>query len=47
MAQLTEVDAALGRVTEGTYGKCVRCGRPISDARLEARPAAALCIACA
>ena len=44
---LAEVDAALGRLEAGTYGTCVRCGAPIGAARLEARPVAATCIACA
>ncbi len=46
-AQLTETDAALARVADGSYGACLACGRPIAPARLEARPAAALCIDCA
>ena len=45
--QLGRVDAALRRVDEGTYGVCEHCGEPIAPARLEARPTAALCIACA
>jgi DnaK suppressor protein len=44
---LAEIDAALARVDAGRYGRCVRCGAPVSPARLEARPAAATCIACA
>jgi len=36
--------AALGRVADGTYGVCEVCGRPIPDARLEARPAATRCV---
>ena len=44
---LAEVDAALARVDAGTYGVCGRCGRPIAEGRLEARPAARLCIGCA
>jgi RNA polymerase-binding transcription factor DksA len=44
---LEEVEAALSRLAEGTYGICERCGQPISAARLEAMPAARLCIACA
>jgi DnaK suppressor protein len=43
-ASLAEIDAALARVDAGTYGACVRCGRPIGDARLDARPATAFCI---
>ena len=44
---LAEVDAALERVDAGTYGGCERCGAPIGAARLEALPAARLCIRCA
>ena len=41
---LDEVDAALLRLEEGTYGICEVCGKPICAARLEAMPAARLCI---
>jgi RNA polymerase-binding protein DksA len=41
---LGEIDAALKRLDEGTYGTCVRCGNPIGEERLEARPWALLCI---
>jgi DnaK suppressor protein len=44
---LVEVEDALGRLAEGTYGICERCGQPITPARLEAMPAARLCITCA
>ena len=44
---LAEIDAALARVDEGTYGVCEHCGGPIAPARLEARPVARTCIACA
>ncbi len=44
---LAEVEAALARVDAGTYGACERCGSGIGDARLEALPAARLCIGCA
>src|SRR5690348_7148718 len=40
-ALLTEVQAALKRIEDGTYGKCVVCGRPIPEKRLEAIPWAA------
>lgn len=43
---LAQVDAALGRIENGTYGKCVRCGQEINPKRLEALPYAALCINC-
>lgn len=45
-AQLELVDAALARLEAGTYGACLRCGRPIAPARLEALPWAAHCITC-
>ncbi len=44
---LAEIDAAIGRHENGTYGVCERCGQPISDARLLARPVARTCIPCA
>jgi DnaK suppressor protein len=46
-AHMAAIDAALRRLAEGSYGTCVACGGPISEARLAARPAAASCIACA
>jgi RNA polymerase-binding transcription factor DksA len=39
--------AALARLARGDYGICESCGRPIAAARLEARPTATQCIACA
>ena len=44
---LQDVEAAIGRLEAGTYGLCEKCGQPISSARLEAMPAARLCITCA
>jgi DnaK suppressor protein len=41
---LAEIDAALQRIEDGTYGLCVRCGRPIDADRLEALPWATLCL---
>lgn len=41
-----EIDAALRRVVEGTYGVCERCGNRIPHARLEVRPTARLCVNC-
>jgi DnaK suppressor protein len=41
-----QVQRALARIESGEYGKCVRCGIDIPPARLEAMPAAELCIAC-
>ncbi|MCU1353225.1 MAG: hypothetical protein JWM05_2434 [Acidimicrobiales bacterium] len=44
-AQLTDVQRALARLDEGTYGRCDRCGDPITDDRLAADPTASLCAA--
>jgi DnaK suppressor protein len=41
---LVEIDAALARIENGTYGTCAICGRPIGEERLEAVPYAKLCI---
>lgn len=41
---LRAIDAALARIDEGSYGTCERCGKPIGEERLEARPWATLCI---
>jgi RNA polymerase-binding protein DksA len=44
--QLELVEAALARLEAGTFGTCLRCGKPIAPARLEALPWAAHCIEC-
>jgi DnaK suppressor protein len=44
--QLDAVDAALVRLEEGRFGTCLRCGRKIAPARLQALPWAANCIEC-
>ena len=41
---LTQVRDALMRIEDGTYGKCIACGRQIEAARLEAVPWAAYCL---
>ena len=41
-----EIDAALGRIQDGTYGLCGSCGRQIPVERLEALPYATSCIDC-
>ena len=46
LAKVGEIDAALSRVDEGTYGTCEACGNPIPEARLEAVPEATLCVTC-
>lgn len=45
--EIASIRRALGRIDDGTYGDCLRCGEPIAAARLEARPEASLCIECA
>lgn len=45
-ATLAEVDVALERVAEGTYGTCAKCGNEIGEARLEFRPESILCVDC-
>lgn len=44
---LDEVEYALGKLEAGTYGVCEGCEQRISPARLEAKPAARLCMDCA
>jgi RNA polymerase-binding protein DksA len=41
---LEAIDAALGRIDDGTFGICERCGKPIGLERLEALPYVTLCI---
>jgi DnaK suppressor protein len=43
---LREVQAALARAQDGSYGVCLRCEEPISDKRLAAVPWAAYCLGC-
>jgi DnaK suppressor protein len=45
-AELAEIDAALKRIEQGTYGRCVECGELIDPARLAALPTAARCLRC-
>jgi len=45
-AQRAEVVAALARIDDGSYGRCVDCGNSVPDARLEARPASPRCVPC-
>lgn len=43
---LTQINGALERMDDGTYGICERCGQPINPERLEAFPYVAYCIEC-
>lgn len=40
------IDAALGRIRDGTYGECLNCGQEINAKRLEALPWGRYCITC-
>ena len=43
---LSKIDEALGRIEDGSYGRCEGCGGEIGVERLRARPVTTLCIAC-
>ena len=43
---IQQVQRALGRIADGTYGVCESCGQPIGKARLQVFPRATLCLAC-
>jgi DnaK suppressor protein len=43
---LAEIEHALDKCRDGTYGKCDLCGQAIDKARLEALPQASLCMKC-
>jgi DnaK suppressor protein len=46
LSTVHEIDAALDRIAEGTYGACVHCGIDIPTERLEFRPFTTGCVAC-
>jgi DnaK suppressor protein len=46
IAELSAIDAALRRLDDGTYGRCVVCGAAIEAARLARSPEAARCLSC-
>ena len=43
-SELADIEYAMRRLEEGSYGTCEACGKPIDDARLEAMPATRLCL---
>ena len=47
VTDLKELDAALIRIEQGTFGRCVKCGDRIPSERLEALPATRTCVGCA
>lgn len=42
--ELAELEEAVKRVDQGSYGRCEACGNPVGEARLEALPTARFCI---
>jgi len=44
--KVAQIDRALGRIDDGTYGLCEACGEPIGKGRLMAFPRATLCMTC-
>ncbi len=46
LERIEQVERAVSRIDEGTYGQCERCGNQIPIARLEAFPSATLCVEC-
>jgi len=44
--EIRQIEAALKRIGEGTYGTCSNCGETIDPRRLKALPTAATCISC-
>lgn len=45
--ELRRIDAALGRIADGSYGVCVKCGEQISEVRLASLPDTPFCKNCA
>jgi RNA polymerase-binding transcription factor len=45
-AEIQQIEAALKRISDGTYGTCAKCGEPIDPRRLKALSTAATCISC-
>jgi RNA polymerase-binding transcription factor DksA len=46
-AEIEAIDRALFKLGSGQYGRCEQCGKAITQSRLEALNAAAMCMACA
>ncbi|MEM7742370.1 MAG: TraR/DksA C4-type zinc finger protein [Pseudomonadota bacterium] len=47
LLEIRQIDAALGRIEDGVYGECARCGNMISPDRLAVVPTTAFCRNCA
>jgi DnaK suppressor protein len=46
LERMVEVEAALAKFADDSYGRCENCGKPVEPARLEALPQAKLCLSC-
>ena len=46
LKRLKAIDSALTRIQQGKYGRCIKCGKPIPQSRLDAIPYALMCIDC-
>ena len=44
--ELMAIEAARGRMSDGSYGECIDCGKPIPVERLKAQPTALRCVPC-
>lgn len=44
--RLDDIDAAMGKIDDGTYGVCENCGRDIGTDRMEFRPTSTYCVDC-
>jgi RNA polymerase-binding transcription factor DksA len=47
LTEIAQIRSALGRIADGTYGDCSRCGEKIAEARLDALPWTPFCRSCA
>jgi RNA polymerase-binding protein DksA len=45
-ARLAQIDRALRKIEDGSYGQCDKCGKVIGEARLEIAPYSTLCVDC-
>ena len=44
--RIDDIDQALEKIDDGTYGTCQNCGNPIGEARMEFRPTSTFCVDC-
>jgi RNA polymerase-binding transcription factor DksA len=47
VAEISQINAALARIEDGSYGECVTCGKEVGEKRLDAVPHTPQCISCA